>query len=953
MRSLTSRTCFVVLTGFVVFATRAHAKVTFATTAKLPLVSSADGPQSIALADVNKDNRDDILAVEFDDSQVKVFLNDGNGGFSMNPSETLDTGSGPFAVAVADFNRDGNPDIVTANQDDGTVTVFLGDGLGGFTSHQDFGVDPEPIGVVAADLNGDLAADLAVLSPTSIYLLKSNADGTFTPFSPASKATGSSGAFAIAAGLLDNNTTLDLVVSNADSNNVSILLGNSDGTFKTATLLNVGDSPQGIVVADLNNDGARDVAVEAGLDVDAKAWILPGRGDGNFDNPETSTSEVSSVDIAVADLDSDGRRDLTLTNLSDGVGVAILCNQPGAQCVETGPFVNPIESGFQLQSASAGFALGNALAIQSGDINGDGKPDLIAINEDLDTIAVFRNITGLAPVATDTPTPAPGTPTATPLNTATSTPTGPTVTPTPTVTNTPTPTATLIPIPYGVCSTNDAGQPVISGQPMAVVIGDFNRDGSPDIAAADRLGNQIIVVPSHINLTGDGPCAVLSLGQPTDVSGVTAPMALVTQDLDADGKLDLAAVGSQGLSVFFGNGSGGFQAGPSNPLAAGTQPNALAIADLNRDGIPDVLVANEGSNDVSIFLGSGQRAFRPACSLPVGRKASLVVAADLNRDGRQDFAIASDQTNDLSAFLQLAPATAPTPGTLPSCATLVASFRGLTPIDLPAIPRALVVGSFDPTDAIPDIAVAMSSNSGAGSALILLGKAAGTDSVIYQRGSTVTVPAPSGSARRSIPSALGSGDIDRDGRADLVITDRNNDDMAIFLADGSGGFGSSLPLVLVRGVAPLGLAMGDIDGDSRPDVVTANAGDGSLSVLISSRPPPTPTPPPTATPTITPTVTVTPTVTETPTATPTVTATPTPTGTRTRPPTATATLTPTETQKPGTIGLRGSCTLDPQQARSNSGTIVIGMAALGGMLMRRRMRGARTASVCRADPNIT
>ena len=75
----------------------------------------------------------------------------------------------------------------------------------------------------------------------------------------------------------------------------------------------------------------------------------------------------------------------------------------------------------------------------------------------------------------------------------------------------------------------------------------------------------------------------------------------------------------------------------------------------------------------------------------------------------------------------------------------------------------------------------------------------------------------------SLPSALGSGDITRDGRTDLVVSDRNNNDVALFFANSNGSFGSAI-LEPVGGQGPVGLTMKDIDGDGRPDVIVANAG---------------------------------------------------------------------------------------------------------------------------------
>src|SRR5207247_9655531 len=119
---------------------------------------------------------------------------------TCTPTGTTDTGAVPVAVTTGDFNRDGKLDVVVVNGDADSVTTVLGDGQGRFTNAHEYGVDPAPVGAVAVDLDGDQCDDLAVLSDGTVYLLKSNCDGTFVPFPTASVATGGQGGFAIAAG---------------------------------------------------------------------------------------------------------------------------------------------------------------------------------------------------------------------------------------------------------------------------------------------------------------------------------------------------------------------------------------------------------------------------------------------------------------------------------------------------------------------------------------------------------------------------------------------------------------------------------------------------------------------------------------------------------------------------------------------------------------------------------
>ena len=665
-----------------------------------------------------------------------------------------------------------------------------------------------------------------------------------------------------------------------------------------------------------------------------KVSLWYGDGNGGFPDPPgdtRTTAEQSPNDIATADFDGDGKPDFAVTNGTDLPALSILINDP-SHAGQPG-----VDGGFRLEEPILGLAL---LAVQAADVNGDGRPDVVAVGDDMTSINVFINTTGTA--GTATPTTSSGTPTPTTPN-ATPTPTGPppTATPTPTPTRTATPTA--IPIPYGVCNTKQLGEPIVLGKPVAVAVGLFKSLRRQFIAVADKAGNRVVILTAQITSGAADACAVLGLQRGVDVPNITAPVALVVQDLDGDSNDDLAVVGAEGLSVFYGDGNGGFTPGAGNPLPAGTEPHTLSVADFNRDGRLDVIVADAMSNNTSIFLSSGQRQFAAACPIPVGRKAGLVITQDLNLDGRADFAVASAETSDISVFLQKPPGS-PTPGTtLPPCSTFAATFRGLTPLSLPGTPQAMVVDSFDLTDAVPDLAVAMSSTSGNGSVVVFLGKAGAAGDVSYQRQNPVAVPAPSGSAAQSFPSALGSGDITRDGRTDLIVADSSNSDVALFFANSAGSFGSAI-LESVGGKSPVGLAVKDIDGDGIPDAVVANQDDGSVSVLLSSKPPPTPTPPPTEIPTITPTGTATGTSTPTGTATPTVTATATMTGTRTRAPTLTPTVTGTPTLKPGTIGLTGSCAITPSGQAGQAGQDGYGLAeqlaaALAFVWYRRRRTG--------------
>jgi MYXO-CTERM domain-containing protein len=480
--------------------------------------------------------------------------------------------------------------------------------------------------------------------------------------------------------------------------------------------------------------------------------------------------------------------------------------------------------------------------------------------------------------------------------------------------------------------------PPVGGRPVAVDIGILQRVGLRLTAVADQANNRIILLTEQVNSSGTDACAALGVTSAGEVGPVVAPTALLVADLDGNAQADLAVVGTGGLSVFYGDGTGVFRADAANPMATGDAPHSVATADFNRDGRPDLIVGNAGTSAVSIVMGKPD-GFAPACSVSVGRRAGLVIASDLNVDGRPDFAVASAQTADVSVFLQTAPGLPS--DNVPLCATIVASFRGLAPLGLPGEPEAIVAGDLVTDSTLPDLAVALSRVATSGVVYVLKAAPAGTDSVSYSGLTPVAVPSPTGSSRGSVPAAIGAGDVNRDGRLDLVVADRANDDVVLLYGTGTGTFSPTI-LVGVDGVAPVGLAVGDIDGDDRADTVTANEGDGSVSFLVTSRPPATPTPPPTPTPTRTPTATPSAPATPTATATITATVTPTPSPSRTRRPTDTPTAEPAPTYKPGTVQLSGGgCAISGPGEPSGAGTSAI-LAAIGlaaGVRRRLRRRG--------------
>lgn len=396
----------------------AHAIVSFSAAAPITLHHPpGDGLQAIAAADLNHDGKADIVVVHPDAGLVSVFLNDGVAGFTSSPiSVGTGTASLPVAVITADFNQDGNVDLAVVNHAADSVTVFLGDGTGHFSTGGDYSVDAGPIAAVAADFDHDSREDLAVLSDSSIFLLKGHGDGTLSPFAPASLNTRGRGALAIAAGRIkSSHGYTDLAVTNQDTDSVSLFFNNGDGTFQQPPILvSALDHPRGLVIGEFDGNTSPDLAVISGVDVSTTVIILAGDGQGGFTANDTATAvvsaEVGAVALTAVDLDGDGKTDLAVgsDDADFGVGlVQLFCQQPSVVCSYAGFSANPIAANFQIQQAT-GALVGSVSAVQSGDLNGDGRPDLVAVEVDTPAIKILLNTTGqllATPTPTVTPTP--------------------------------------------------------------------------------------------------------------------------------------------------------------------------------------------------------------------------------------------------------------------------------------------------------------------------------------------------------------------------------------------------------------------------------------------------------------------------------------------------------------------------------------------------------------------
>ena len=387
----------------------------------------------------------------------------------------------------------------------------------------------------------------------------------------------------------------------------------------------------------------------------------------------------------------------------------------------------------------------------------------------------------------------------------------------------------------------DSTFPVISAI-EEVVAGDFNGDGTPDLAVswnADEIsvllgrGDGTFGAPARIVGGGTGPTAlnaadlngdgrvdlILSNANSTDVSillGTASgpfgapqrfptgnnPHGTAVGDFNGDGKTDLAVSGGR-ASILLGDGAGSF--GAPTHFNTAYSSYTVAAADFDGDGKTDLVFGHVFFDQITAVFGTGTGAFTNRLDINTGKDARFVSTGDFNRDGKADILAANRESDDVSVL------TGDGAGHFGAPSAFVA---GYGPIDVAA-------GDFN-GDGETDLATV---NIFGSSISVLLGKGGGA----FAAASSV------GGLPRYGSQLVVTGDFNADGKQDVAGTSHLNNEVWVMPGDGAGGFGARVSTPTLN--QTYFMVSGHLDGDGKPDLVTielTNGNEGHIAVYLAN-----------------------------------------------------------------------------------------------------------------------
>jgi gliding motility-associated-like protein len=553
---------------------------------------------NVAVGDFNKDGNLDVVSLSQSNDNFSLLLGDGTGNLAAPINFTV--GDTPQGIEVADFNKDGNTDVIVSSR--GTpndVRIFLGNGTGGFAAPTVLSISPV-FDIAVADFNKDTNPDFAVVIGLTVQIWFGDGSGSNFSVGPTISGFGLSGQDVLAADL-DADGDADIVASSGYALN--------DGTGNFAPRVVLFSTGYNYTVGDLNKDGLPDIIANDGSGNGFNARVFLGIGSGLFSMVAKFELSVGISAMLVSDLNNDSNPDLITVGVSGSTYRSEMLFGDG-----TGFFTNtvlkyPFPTGYNPQD------------IVKGDFNKDGKIDVAICHAAANLVTVHLGEDGNR-----------FTKTATNYNTGT----GPfqiiavdynNDTNLDIITYNNTSGSVTVLTGNGVGEFTLLGTISTSGTQGRMTYGDFNNDTFLDLAVTNGAGQSL----SILNGTGTGFSA------PSVIPLTERAYEIKSIDLNKDGNLDLVADYDSGLGTFFGNGNGTFNISTSRLPVSGS---FFLIADINYDTHDDVIAFANSAFGNDFFINDGTGVLTGS-SISVTLGGFPYAFEDMDGDGFKDLVVGS------------------------------------------------------------------------------------------------------------------------------------------------------------------------------------------------------------------------------------------------------------------------------------------------------------------------
>ena len=575
-------------------------------------VTAADALESLAVGDVNNDLINDIVytntinnTTSASGKTFSLLLGQSKTSASFAAPVQFTVGAGPVSIILEDFNKDTFLDVATANRDDNTASVLLGNGSGQFTPQIKYAVGSGPQTIVTGILTGNpadttLYTDLVIASRNSstVTVLLNNGSGAFappvvaTPTTPPGQFPAGMWSAAVAIGDINGDDLADLVTADEGANTISVLCGRGDGTFGPNVPYSVGKYPDDVTLGDFNSDGHLDIATANHLGVTSSSTqnsISVLLGDRRFApsteynvyNKTTDAIGAMPNQAALGDVNNDGYADIVSVNQQSS-NLSVLLND------KTGAFGKPLAP---LPGTNPG-----PRSVALGDINNDGNLDAVACCVGAAQAGTVSILKGNGNGVFDPHVPMAG---------------------------------------FGPL-------------PVYVTLADLDNDGNLDLITVNQNGDAVNPTVGSLSVAfGNGD---LTFTAPIRLYVGPTPRAVAVGDVNNDGLADLVATsqGSRNVALLINNGARTFQA--ASFISTTFSPFFAAIGDVNNDGKADIVTSSYSTNSITTLPGNNNGTFgTPIVSLTRHMPYGLELK-DFNGSGNLDVAVALPNQNSYSVL---------------------------------------------------------------------------------------------------------------------------------------------------------------------------------------------------------------------------------------------------------------------------------------------------------------